>query len=267
MIVENRKNISIDFKDSKTYIIPRFFQYDNNILVIDILDGGQNADLSNVDRIYLNFKKNDGSIITRSVLSNLSGNVLSYTLGAAEQEFTGIVKAELQIYDNTDRLSTFIFKIRIDDTINPEEPTADEQTFIDTIIAELNSLNIETKSAADYAKLQGDYAKEQAEKIGELESGVISVNGKTGIVTLDINELNNVSISNVSDGNTLVYDSDTSKWVNISSSEYVEVLKTDLNTVYSPISHTHSLSDVENGTEYSETEMETLWNNTNPEGA
>ena len=267
MIVENRKTINIDFKCSKTYAIPDFFQYDNNILVINILNEGEAADLSNVDRIYLNFKKTDGTIITRSVLSDLSGNVLSYTLGTAEQEFIGLVKAELQIYDNTDRLSTFVFKIKIMDTINPETPTSDEQSLIDTIIAELNTLNTETTEASAYAKAQGDYAKEQGDKIGELESGVLSVNGKSGIVTLGVNDLNDVSVSSASDNSVLVYDSDTSSWVNVSASEYAGVLKTELNTVYAPITHTHVLSDVENGTEYTDTEIETLWNNTSPEGA
>lgn len=264
MLVEKKQYITIDFYNSTTNKIPRFFQYDNNILVITVFDNGVNADLSNVDRILLNFRLVDGSVITRDVTANLNDNVISYTLGTSEQKQIAIIQAELQIYDNTDRLSTFIFKIKIDDTINPEEPTEDEQTIFNQLIAELNALNIETTEAANYAKAQGDYAKEQADHIGEISSGVISVNGKSGIVKLNIADMNDASVADLSNNDMLAYDSDSSSWINIKSSELAQTLKPEYDNVYANITHSHTLSDVDNGTEMTDGEIDAIWAATTP---
>lgn len=43
---------------------------------------------------------------------------------------------------------------------------------------------------------------------------VDSVNGKTGDVVLDVDDINDVDINNLADGQTLVYDATSGKWVN-----------------------------------------------------
>lgn len=301
MILENRKYISVDFKQSITCKIPKFFQYDTNVLVITVLNDGSAADLSNSDRILLNFKLSDGSVITRTV--NAAGNIIEYTLGTSEQANVGIVKADLQFYDEDERLSTFIFKVQIESTINPTTPSEDEQTIVNQLISEVEALNAQTTEAANYAseqgnyaKEQGDYAKEQAEHISELTTGVLSVNGQSGIVSLGVADMDDTAISNPADKDMLVYDSDTSKWVNVpyqlqtniqtlndndvlaydaDTSKWINVsieqimgdMRTTFDTVYAQIQHEHVLADVENGTEMTDSEVQSIWNATSAEGS
>lgn len=171
----NKQTITIDTKKYSRIPSPKFIQQDTNILEFIIKENGNTADLSNIERIILNYKRPDGRIISK--LLSVVENIIVYQIGVEEMEVSGQAEVELQFYDltNSTRMSTSIFKITIESAIGTSEiSNPEEQTLLQGLFVEIQSISAqmdEVISNALYAKEQGDYAKELVEQLGGTDIG------------------------------------------------------------------------------------------------
>lgn len=109
--------ITIDMRKPFCGKAPRFFQHDANQLTINVLDNGQTANFSNVDEVYLQFKRNDGTIFTRKV--NPIKNNISYRLQNEEMTCEGYVEIVIQAHGENERISSDKFEMLIQKIIEP----------------------------------------------------------------------------------------------------------------------------------------------------
>lgn len=149
MEVANKKKISVDLRKTKTLSVPFFYQNDTNIIEFEVLDKYEPADLSNVFNILVNFERNDGKVISRTVTAE--GNIITYPLSSSEMKLAGTHELVLQFYSNDDRLTTVRLKVTIKETIEPasETPTEEEVSLMQQLIVDVTDLKGEISAVLD----------------------------------------------------------------------------------------------------------------------
>jgi peptidoglycan/xylan/chitin deacetylase (PgdA/CDA1 family) len=157
----NKQTLEIDLRKQNLITIPQFIQGDTNILEFVMKDNGADADLSNVGKVIVNFKRYDKNVTSR--LLTTSGNQVTYEIGQEEMEKPGTGEIELQFYntDNTKRISTLKFKVIIIASIGQAESLTGEKG--KSLLQELLIQGDYAQDQGDYAKAQGDYAKAQGD--------------------------------------------------------------------------------------------------------
>ncbi|WP_347320011.1 phosphodiester glycosidase family protein [Rossellomorea sp. RS05] len=159
--------ITLDFRRPTKIPVPTVKQFDSNRLVFTVLDEGETADLSSIDRIIFNLERPDGHIYSYDI--EAVKNVVEYDLSKRDMEVAGICKINIQLYEGNRRLSSIQMRLDVAKNLGADLETSEGMTLLQEIFVEVSDLAVEAQSAATYAKNQGDYAKEQAEKAGDLE--------------------------------------------------------------------------------------------------
>lgn len=169
METRNIQSVSIDIRKRSivgVVTIPQFVQGDTNVLKVTILENGQPADLSGIGRVVANFKRNKDKNVTSRLVS-ITDNVVTYNIGQEETLKDGTADVEIQFFslDNTKRLSTLRFKVHVTAQIGSDEIISNdpEYTLLQQLFIEVGEIEEEATTQAQYAKDQGDYAKEAAE--------------------------------------------------------------------------------------------------------
>jgi hypothetical protein len=168
---QKKTSLNIDLKQTTMIPMPQFIQQDTNVLEFDIKENGEAADLSNIGRIVVNYKRPDGKVISR--LLSVEENTVSYSIGVEEMQVAGYAEIELQFYskDNLQRISTKRFKVSMSKEIGTREigDTEGTLTILQELFVEVESLVADTEAAAqhandeaEYARAKGNYADEKA---------------------------------------------------------------------------------------------------------
>lgn len=159
--------VTLDFRQVTKIPMPQINQFDSNVFEFTIVDNGEAADLSNVERVVGNYRRPDKTVVSR-ILTH-AANVIEYPLGAEEMAQQGMGELNVQLFDASKRLSSVTIKVYLHDNLGADLETSEGMTLLQEIFVEVSDLAVEAQSAATYAKNQGDYAKEQAEKAADLE--------------------------------------------------------------------------------------------------
>ncbi|MFD2681219.1 hypothetical protein [Bacillus seohaeanensis] len=161
----NKKTVTIDLRQSTVIPLPQFIQNDTNILEFIVKDNRIDADLSNIGRIVVNYKRPDNHIVSR--LLTPVNNTVSYEIGNEEMEVAGRGKLEIQFFslDNLERISTKKLEVRIHENIGSSAIQEDDEdlTILQELFIEVGSVSDYAQEQGDYAKLQGNYAKTQGD--------------------------------------------------------------------------------------------------------
>ncbi|MFP7447166.1 BppU family phage baseplate upper protein [Bacillus infantis] len=171
METQKKTSLSIDLKQTTMIPMPQFIQQDTNVLEFEIKENGEAADLSNIGRIVVNYKRPDGKVISR--LLSVEENTVSYSIGVEEMQVAGYAEIELQFYskNNLQRISTKRFKVSMSQEIGTREigDTEGTLTILQELFVEVESLVADTEAAAqhandeaEYARAKGNYADEKA---------------------------------------------------------------------------------------------------------
>ncbi|MGM0807523.1 MAG: hypothetical protein ACQET8_22720, partial [Bacillota bacterium] len=170
----NKQSITIDIRKPNLIAIPQFIQHDTNILEFSIKDNGAAADLSNVGRVVINFKRRDNHIVSR--LLEIENGKISYVIGQEEMLKSGSGDIELQFYssDNTKRISTLRFKVNILASIGSVDlkEQADDLTVLQELFIETEEKGTYAQDQGDYAKQEGDKAKVESQNLSALKTDV-----------------------------------------------------------------------------------------------
>ncbi|MDC3412520.1 BppU family phage baseplate upper protein [Terrihalobacillus insolitus] len=165
MDIINKRTITVDLRQNTVISLPQFIQNDNNIIEFDIKDNGVSADLTNIGRIVVNYKRPDGVAISR--LLDVVNGVVSYTIGIDEMKIAGYGELEIQFFDTTEteRISTKRMKVNMLKSIGTDKiyENTDELTLLESLFAETDTAKTNANDAATYANNQGDYAKESGD--------------------------------------------------------------------------------------------------------
>ncbi|VXC08507.1 hypothetical protein BACI349Y_560047 [Bacillus sp. 349Y] len=150
--------VDIDIRRHSLVSTPSFIQRDSNVISINIFDNGKPADLSNIGKVIVNYKRPDRKIFSRELTR--SGNVVEYRIGQPEMERVGVAQVELQLYDLTGstRLSLFRFTVNIVDEIGTQEVREDNDD-----VTLLQEIFMEVEDIRDYSLTQAEAAKKAAE--------------------------------------------------------------------------------------------------------
>jgi glycerophosphoryl diester phosphodiesterase len=184
------QKIIVDLKKPTVIPLPQFIQQDTNILEFEVLDDGAPADLTNINRIVVNFKRQDRKVFSRFL--NAEENKISYTLGMEEMATAGVGEVELNFFnaDNTERLSTRRFKVQISEQIGTREvtdPTA--MSVLQELFVEVNDVKTNTSLAAEFAEEQASYAKEQGDYIEEKKPAIEKFTGEQTNLQAQVDQL------------------------------------------------------------------------------
>lgn len=151
-------NVDIDIRKHSLVSTPSFVQNDSNVIRVSIYDNGEPADLSNIGKVVVNYKRPDRQIISRELTR--SNNVVDYKIGLPEMEKVGVAQVELQLYDlsGSARLSLFRFSVNIVDEIGTQEVREDNDD-----VTLLQEIFMEVEDIRDYSLTQAEAAKKAAE--------------------------------------------------------------------------------------------------------
>ncbi|MBS4191186.1 hypothetical protein KHA94_13435 [Bacillus sp. FJAT-49705] len=144
-----KRSIVIDLKQVNMLPTPQFIQQDSNILEFVVLDNGVDANLENIGKIIVNYKRPDGKVISR--LLTAEGNKVVYEIGQAEMEVHGEGLLEIQFYslDILQRISSRTFKIILSQSIGTTGISEDDKniTILQQLMIEVTELNTQITTA------------------------------------------------------------------------------------------------------------------------
>ncbi|KEF40111.1 hypothetical protein M670_00126 [Schinkia azotoformans MEV2011] len=117
----NKQTINIDLFKPTIIQLPKFIQGDTNIVEFNVKDNGIDADLNNIGRIVVNYKRPDSTVISR--LLTAVGNIATYQIGVDEMLKAGYGEVEIQFFslDDLERISTKRFKIYLAESIGTDK--------------------------------------------------------------------------------------------------------------------------------------------------
>ncbi|MGD6897105.1 hypothetical protein [Bacillus infantis] len=160
-----KQSIVIDLKQTSFLPTPQFIQQDSNIIEFTVLENGIEADLSNIGKIVVNFKRSDKKVISRLLVAE--GNKLSYEIGEQEMEVHGEGELEIQFYSSIDlsRISTKRFKINLFESIGTTAISEGDKdlTLLQELFIQVTELENSIKATGENAEIQANYAKEQGD--------------------------------------------------------------------------------------------------------
>lgn len=146
MQVLNEQTITIDLRRTVTIPVPRYRQYDTNILNIVVKDNKEDADLSNVSLITANYLRPDGEVVSRS-LQKL-GNVVEYQIKLEESQVFGEGELSIHFYEVDKRLSSKRIKIVMDESLEPNIEGTEDLTLLQELFQQVSTTlsDIQTSS-------------------------------------------------------------------------------------------------------------------------
>lgn len=199
-----KETIKIDIRKQNMVHTPSFIQHDTNILMIEVYDGGEPADLSNIAKVIVNFKRLDKKVFSREM--SYQDNVIEYQIGQPEMDVAGNGQVEVQLYDieGNRRISLSRFKVDIRDEIGTDEVRDDNED-----LTLLQEIFVEVKGNGDYAKAQADNAKVAAESA--ITNWLSPVANKAAVDAINKPKLGD-TVQALDNG--YVYRYNGSKWVN-----------------------------------------------------
>ena len=165
MQVQSKQTITIDLKKNTIIQLPQFIQNDTNVMEFDVKDNGSDADLSNITRIVMNYKRPDKVVVSR--LLTASGNIVTYEIGTEEMQTAGYGEVEIQFFEDDKRISTKRFKVYMIESIGTDSiyegtdltllqdlfvEVADVKTSAETATTNANNAAASANQAADSAK-------------------------------------------------------------------------------------------------------------------
>lgn len=159
--MQNVFTIDADIKLKMLINEPTVVQNDDIRFIINVFDNGKPLDLTNVKTVSLaSVRLDERTIVTPG--TKIGTNIVQFDLGTEETKFPGRVEATAQFYDSKGRVSTISFSYRVvrDPTGDGYVPSKREQTLIETVLNDGPLVIQQAKDAANYAKAQGDYAKQ-----------------------------------------------------------------------------------------------------------
>lgn len=193
MNVENRQTITVDLRQNTLVPLPRFIQYDTNILEFIVKDNGENVDFSNIGDIVVNFKRPDRKVISRILTA--SGSIVEYKIGNEEMHVDGDAELEIQFFnsDNTKRISTKRMKVQIIESIGADDVYTDDESY-----STLQQLLVEVRD------LEATVEQNEQERIDNENARIAAENSRVNAentresneATREFNETNRVAAEN-----------------------------------------------------------------------
>lgn len=160
METSNAYTIIIDLRQNTTVPRPHFTQNDTNIIEFEIRDNGATADLSNVERINVNYKRPDGKTTSRLVTPE--DNVITYEFGSEEMAVPGYGEISLQFFYADQRLSTKKLKVYFGKSLGPHFENSAGMPLLQELFVEVAEMTTQTNDAAAYAMEKGTEADQAA---------------------------------------------------------------------------------------------------------
>jgi hypothetical protein len=204
--LEIPKKISVEIDLIKDVYQPlkKMVQGDTNIIEFVVKENGADADLSNVGKIEVKYRRPSKKVIDR--ILKAEGNRITYELGYHEMLEAGEGKLELRFYslDNLSKITTRKFNLYLSGTLGNDVILEKDKdyTALQTLFIEVDQIRQDTDLVGQYAQLQGDYAKEQG-NVAKEESSNLSIL-KTALETKIIE-----SDSAINNANTAAENADT----------------------------------------------------------
>jgi hypothetical protein len=200
----NKQSLTLDLKKKTMISTPHFIQGDTNILEFTIKENEVNADFSNIGRIVVNYKRSDGKKISRLLVPE--SNIVIYQLGIEEMEVPKYGEIEIQFFslDNTERVSTFRFKIYLSESIGTDiiYENSEDLTLLQELFMEVDGVKKSTE-AAEATRQQNETTRQSQEalrqantsnKINEIETRTTAAIGRIDTV---VNENKTIWLSPV----------------------------------------------------------------------
>ncbi|MCM3573275.1 phage baseplate upper protein [Mesobacillus subterraneus] len=170
MEVAKKLSITLDLKQTTMIPLPQFIQNDTNILELKIKFNGVDADLSNITRIVVNYKRPDKKVISR--LLTATGNTIVYEIGLEEMEVPGLGEMEIQFFENDQRISTKRFKVNMLPSIGTDTiyENTEQLTVLQELFVEVETVKVETETArvnAEAAATAANTAATNAQQVAD----------------------------------------------------------------------------------------------------
>lgn len=158
--------LDIDIKHPTYINEPLIRQNDSVVFTINITDDNAPYDLSNVATITLATKRSDRIIII-SPGEKTDINQVTFKLPRSAVSLVGKSNATVQMYGADNRVSTlsFTFKVEKDPAGDDWTPSDGEKTLIEVVLGDGPVILANAEQATIYANEQGDYAKDEADKL------------------------------------------------------------------------------------------------------
>lgn len=224
--IQNRKTIHLDLKKgSDSTVGLQFIQLDSNAIQFAIEENNITADLSQAGRIVANYKRPDGTVISRILTTNR--NIATYTIGAEEMEQEGTGELELQFYsaDNTKRLTTKRFRVQFVSPIGSEEISESDPQYtvlqalfveLDTALTSAETATIDANAAtvsalesastaniaAGNADEKATLAQQKVESLSLLESDLNTLKTATEVAKTNAETATSMANTAAGDANT-----------------------------------------------------------------
>jgi hypothetical protein len=198
----DKKTITIDLKQTTMIPLPQFIQYDTNILEFVIMENGVDADLTNIGRIVVKYKRPDGEVIPRLLVAQ--GNIITYPIGQSEMAKSGYGNIEIHFYslDNIYRISTKKFKVYMSESLGVSFIESENLTLLQELFVEVYNVNSQIE-ATEVVRKQNEITRQSQEtlrqtntsnKINEIETRTTAAIGRIDTV---VNENKTIWLSPV----------------------------------------------------------------------
>jgi hypothetical protein len=178
----NKQSLTIDLKKTTMIPLPQFIQHDTNVLEFIILENGVAADLTNIGRIVVKYKRPDGLVVDRLLVPQ--GNTISYEIGISEMQLPGFGQLELHFYNLTNafRISTKKFKVYLSESIGATYIESEQLGVLQELFVEVQELNALVNDAEELrqqneATRQNQEAQRQTDttnKINDIEAKTVT---------------------------------------------------------------------------------------------
>jgi hypothetical protein len=160
--LEIPKKLSIEIDLKKDVVLPylKMIQHDTNILEFVVKENGVDADLSNIGRIVVYYRRPDKKEIPRFLKA--IGNKINYEIGYQEMKSHGEGQLEIQFYslDNLERISTKRFKLYLSGSLGTDLVLESDKD-----LTVLQELFLEVSDLKTLAAQSTDIVESEAERI------------------------------------------------------------------------------------------------------
>jgi hypothetical protein len=157
--------VDIDLKQNLKVPFQTINQNDSNKLLITINEAGSPADLSNVDKIVLNYRKPNGIVLTYT-LQNID-NTAEFTLGKNEMDVPGLVHINLQLINANERATTIQFSFYVTEIINAMFENGEGMPLLQELFAETTKLIEDANEATNLANIAASKNKKTVVYVGD----------------------------------------------------------------------------------------------------
>ncbi|GLY09603.1 hypothetical protein [Pseudobacillus badius] len=200
MELTNTQTVIIDFRHTTTVPLPRYIQYDSNILKFIIKDKGKDADLSNVNKIVVSTKRPDG-IITQRLLQ-ADGNIITYNIGNEEQRVVGYAELTLQFFNMEKLLSSRRLKVYFGESLGAEFKDGAGYPILQELFIEVGEAVNQTIDAGNFALEKAEMANEAATNANEATQAANLAIENANVATADAQQATQAATDAANAANT-----------------------------------------------------------------